>query len=179
MAHRSDLIAAALLGLGGGLRSFAPPVALAARDRGPLAGPARFIAFGAATGEVIADKQPTMSSRSAPRGLAFRLGFSGTGGRQLGGWSGGGVAAATALISASAGARLRATVRDRPGEVAAAVAEDALSYALALAAVRNVEYGKHARPHTRRSMQTRTRPSSSRSSLRQPTRSLIPLGLLR
>jgi serine phosphatase RsbU (regulator of sigma subunit) len=37
---------AALLGLGGGPRSFAPPAALALRGRGPLAGPAQFIAFG-------------------------------------------------------------------------------------------------------------------------------------
>ena len=42
------LVSAALLGLGGGLRSFAPPVALALRGRGPLAGPARFLTFGLA-----------------------------------------------------------------------------------------------------------------------------------
>src|SRR5580700_5259431 len=74
------LVSAALLGLGGGLRSFAPPAALALRVRGPLAGPARFIAFGAAAGELIADKQPQMSSRLALRGLALRLGFSSSGG---------------------------------------------------------------------------------------------------
>lgn len=138
MADRSDLIAAALLGFGGGLRSFAPPVALAIRDRGPLAGPARFIAFGAAVGELIADKQPKMGSRWALRGLTLRLGFSSTGGRELGGWQGAGVAASAALVSAFAGSRLRVKVRGRPAEFAAAV-EDALSYGLVLAAVRNLK----------------------------------------
>jgi hypothetical protein len=133
---RSDLIAAALLGLGGGLRSFAPPVALAIHDRGPLAGPARFIAFGAAGGELIADKLPNMGSRWAPRGLTLRLGFSSTGGCELGGWPGAGIAAAAALASAFAGSRLRVKVRGRAAQLAAAAAEDALSYGLVLAAVR-------------------------------------------
>jgi hypothetical protein len=101
------LVSAALLGLGGGLRSFAPPVALALRGRGPLAGPARFIAFGAAAGEFIADKQPQMASRLALRGLALRLGFSSSGGRDLGGWEGAGVATVAALAAAFAGSRLR------------------------------------------------------------------------
>ncbi|GAA1319570.1 hypothetical protein [Pseudonocardia xinjiangensis] len=130
------LVAAALLGLGGGLRSFAPPVALALHGRGPLAGAARFIAFGAAVGEVIADKQPQMGSRLAPRGLGLRLGFSSTGGGDLGGWEGAGIAAVAALAAAFAGSRLRTTVQGRPAQLAAAVAEDALSYGLVLAAVR-------------------------------------------
>jgi hypothetical protein len=130
------LVSAALLGLGGGLRSFAPPVALALRGRGPLAGPARFIAFGAAAGEFIADKQPQMGSRLALRGLALRLGFSSSGGRDLGGWEGAGVATVAALAAAFAGSRLRVEVHGRPAQLAAAVAEDTLSYALVLAAVR-------------------------------------------
>jgi hypothetical protein len=134
MARRSDLIASALLGLGGGLRSFAPPVALAIRDRGPLAGPARFIAFGAAAGELIADKQPQMGSRWAPRGLTLRLGCSNTGGRELGGWPG---AAVAALFSAFVGSRLRIKARGRAAQLAAAAAEDAFSYGLVLAAVSN------------------------------------------
>lgn len=137
MARRSDLIAAVLLGLGGGLRSFAPPVALATRDRGPLAGPARFIAFGAAAGELIADKQRGMPSRWSPRGLTLRLGFSSTGGGELSGWPGAGGATAGALVSAFVGSRLRVKVRGRQAQLAAAVAEDALSYGLVFAAVRN------------------------------------------
>ena len=130
------LVSAALLGLGGGLRSFAPPVALAVRGRGPLTGPARYIAFGAATGELIADKQPQMASRLALRGLALRLAFSSSGGRDLGGWEGAGVATVAALAAAFAGSRLRVKVHGRPAQLAAAVAEDALSYGLVLASVR-------------------------------------------
>jgi hypothetical protein len=130
-----DLIAAGLLGLGGGLRSFAPPVALALHGRGPLAGPARFIAFGAGAGELIADKLPQMPSRWSPRGLSLRLGFSSAGGRELGGWPGAGIAAAAALTSAFAGSHLRVKVRGQAAQLAAALAEDAFSYALVLAAV--------------------------------------------
>jgi hypothetical protein len=138
------LVAAALLGLGGGLRSFAPPVTLAIRGRGPLAGPARFIAFGAAAGELIADKQPQMSSRLAPRGLALRLGFSSSGGRDLDGWQGAGIATVAALAAMFAGSWLRGKVHGRPAQLAAAVAEDALSYGLVLAAVRKHGFRSNA-----------------------------------
>jgi uncharacterized membrane protein len=131
-----ELRAAALLGLGGGLRSFASPVALAAHGLGPLAGPARYIAYGAAAGEVIADKLPQMPSRWSPRGLSLRLGFSSIGGRELAGWPGAGVAGAAALASAFAGSHLRVMVRGRETQFAAAVFEDSLSYALVFAAMR-------------------------------------------
>jgi uncharacterized membrane protein len=134
MTDPSNLRAALLMGLGGGLRSFAPPVALAMHGRGPLSGPARFIAFGAAAGELIADKHPAMPSRWSPRGLTLRLAFSGTGGRLLGGGPGAAVAAAAALGSAFAGSHLRAKVRGRGRQLVAAVAEDALSYSLVLTA---------------------------------------------
>jgi hypothetical protein len=65
VADRWDLIAAALLGFGGGLRSFALPVALAIRDRGPLAGPAW------ADGKEPASPRPLRwSPRSRVRGCA-------------------------------------------------------------------------------------------------------------
>ena len=131
-----DLRAAALLGLGGGLRSFASPVALAAHGPGPLAGSARYIAYGAAAGEVIADKLPQMPSRWSPRGLSLRLGFSSIGGHELAGWPGAGVAGAAALASAFAGSHLRVMVRGREAQFAAAVFEDSLSYALVFAALR-------------------------------------------
>jgi uncharacterized membrane protein len=131
-----DLRAAALLGLGGGLRSFASPVALAAHGLGPLAGPARFIAFGAAAGELIADKLPQMPSRWSSRGLSLRLGFSSVGGRELAGWPGAVVAGAAALASAFVGSRLRVMVHGRRAQFAAAVFEDSLSYALVFSALR-------------------------------------------
>jgi len=133
---RTDLGRAALLGLGGGLRSFAPPAALALHGTGPLAGPARFIAFGAAAGELIADKQPDMPSRLSPRGLTLRLSFSGSGGHELAGWAGAGVAAGLALTAAVAASQLRTAVRGRRNQLAAAVVEDAISYALVVTATR-------------------------------------------
>jgi uncharacterized membrane protein len=130
----SRLGAALAMGLGGGLRSFAPPVALAVHGRGPLAGPARFIAFGAGAGELIADKLPDMPSRFSPRGMTLRLVFSSTGGRLLAGTPGAGIAAAAALGSAFAGSRLRTKVHGPRRQLAAAVFEDALSYSLVLTA---------------------------------------------
>src|ERR1700729_52083 len=97
------VVAAAVLGAGGGMRSFAPPAVLAARGGGPFPGPARFIAFGAAAGEIVADKQPDMRSRWAPRGLSMRLAFSSMGGEELAGPAGAVLAAITSLISARAG----------------------------------------------------------------------------
>jgi hypothetical protein len=73
----------------------------------------------------------------APRGLALRLGFSSSGGRELGGWGGAGVASVAALATAFAGSRLRVKVRGRPAQLAAAVAENAFSYGLVLHAVRS------------------------------------------
>ncbi|HTU98646.1 MAG TPA: hypothetical protein VMF14_22530 [Solirubrobacteraceae bacterium] len=134
MSDRTPLGAALVMGFGGGLRSFAAPVALAVHGRGPLAGPARFIAFGAAGGELIADKLPTMPSRFSPRGLSLRLVFSATGGRLLAGDQGAALAATAALGSAFAGSRLRTRVHGRGWQFAAAVAEDALSYSLVLTA---------------------------------------------
>jgi hypothetical protein len=129
-----DLGAALAMGLGGGLRAFAPAVALAVHDRGPLAGRARFIAFGAAAVELIADKDPRMPSRWSPRGMSLRLVFSATGGRVLGGGPGAATAVAAALGAAFAGSRLRAKVHGRGRQLVSAAAEDALSYSLVLTA---------------------------------------------
>ena len=128
-----NLVGAALLGLGGGLRSFAPPVALARRDLGPFRGAGRLIVVGAAVGELIADKQPSMTSRISPRGLTLRIGFSGGAGHELAGWTGSGVAAGLALAAALAGSHLRTRVSGPRARLLAAVVEDATSYALALA----------------------------------------------
>jgi uncharacterized membrane protein len=129
-----DLGAALAMGLGGGLRSFAPAVALAVHRREPFAGRARFIAFGAAAVELIADKLPATPSRWSPRGMSLRLAFSATGGRVLGGGPGAAIAVAAALGAAFAGSRLRVNVHGRGRQLVAAAAEDALSYSLVLAA---------------------------------------------
>jgi uncharacterized membrane protein len=130
------VVAAAVLGAGGGMRSFAPPAVLAARGGGPFPGPARFIAFGAAAGEIVADKQPDMRSRWAPRGLSMRLAFSSMGGEELAGPAGAVLAAITSLISARAGSLLRGRITNRPASLAAAVLEDVLSYGLVDVATR-------------------------------------------
>jgi uncharacterized membrane protein len=134
VSDRPNLDAAFLMGLGGGLRAFAPAAALAVHGRGPLAGRLRFIAFGAAALELIADKQPGMPSRWAVRGMSGRLVFSATGGGVLGGGAGAELAVAAAVGSAFAGSRLREKVHGRRRQLVAAVAEDLLSYSLVLIA---------------------------------------------
>ena len=134
-----SLFAAAVLGAGGGLRSFAPPAVLAARGSGPLAGAARFIAFGAATGELIADKQPDMGNRVARRGLTLRLGFSSSAGHELAGFAGAAVAGSAALATAWCGSQLRSRIGGGGAGLVAAVGEDLVSYALVIAATGPLE----------------------------------------
>jgi uncharacterized membrane protein len=134
VSDRPDLGSALALGLGGGLRTFAPAVAFAVHGRGPLAGRARFVVFGAAAAEVIGDKLPSTPSRWSPRGMALRLVVSATGGRVLGGGPGAGIAVAAAVGAAFAGSHLRVKVHGRGRQLVAAVAEDALSYSLVLTA---------------------------------------------
>ena len=130
MGERSELVRAAVLGAGGGLRSFAPPAVLAARGRGPFPGPARFIAWGAAIGELIADAQPQMGSRWARRGLSLRIAFSATAGRELAGPPGAAVAVSAAVLTARAGSRMRARLDGGRVALVAAGAEDLLAYGL-------------------------------------------------
>ena len=134
MSDRSDLRAALALGLGGGMRSFAPAVALAVHGRGPLAGRRRFVAFGAAAIELIVDKNPRTPSRWSPQGMSGRVVFSATGGHVLGGAPGAAIAVAGAVGAAFAGSRLRVMVHGRGRQLLAATAEDALSYSLVLTA---------------------------------------------
>jgi uncharacterized membrane protein len=134
VGDKRDLGAALAIGLGGGLRSLAPAVALTVHGRGPLAGRARFITFGAGAVELIVDKLPSTPSRWSPRGMSGRLAFSATGGRVLGGGSGAVIAVAAAVGAAFTGSRLRAKVSGRRRQIVAAVAEDALSYSLVLIA---------------------------------------------
>jgi hypothetical protein len=129
-----DLGSAFALGLGGGMRTFAPAVALAVNGRGPLAGRLRFIAFAAGALELVADKNPRMPSRWEPRGMSGRVAVSATGGSVLAGGRGAAIAAIAAVGSAFAGSRLRVKVQGRGRQLASAAAEDALSYTLALSA---------------------------------------------
>ena len=134
MSDTPDLGAALALGLGGGMRSFAPAVALAVRGRGPLAGRARFIVFAAAAAELVADKLPSTPSRWSRRGMPPRVALSGAGGCVLGRRPGALTAVVAAVGAAFAGSRLRVKVHGRGRQLAAAAAEDALSYSLVLTA---------------------------------------------
>jgi hypothetical protein len=135
----SDHRAALALGLGGGLRAFAPPVALVAHGRGPFAGRARFIAFGAGALELVADKLPSTPSRWSPRGMSARLAFSATGGRALAGDSGAVIAATAAVGSAFVGSHLRVRVHGPGRQLVAALIEDTLSYSLVLTATARLQ----------------------------------------
>jgi uncharacterized membrane protein len=139
MSDPSDLRAALALGVGGGLRTFAPEVALAVHGRGPLAGRARFIAFGAAAVELIADKNPRTPSRWSRQGMSGRLVVSAMGGHALAGIPGAAIAMAGAVGAAFAGSRLRVMVQGRGRQLVAATAEDALSYALVLVATSSLD----------------------------------------
>jgi hypothetical protein len=130
------LIAAAMLGLSAGMRTFAPPVALAVRERGPFRGRARLVAFAGGAVELVGDKLPKTGSRWGLGPVAGRMVSASIGGRELAGWKGAGVAALVSIPAAYTGARLRTSVRGRAAQLAAAVAEDVLCYGLALAAVR-------------------------------------------
>jgi uncharacterized membrane protein len=116
------------------LRAFAPPVALAVHGRGPFAGRARFIAFGAGALELVADKLPSTPSRWSPRGMSARLAFSVTGGHALSGNSGAAIAATAAVGSAFVGSHLRVRVQGHGRQFVAALVEDTLSYSLVLIA---------------------------------------------
>jgi uncharacterized membrane protein len=129
-----DLGAALAMGLGGGLRAFAPAVALTVHGRGPLTGRARFIAFGAGAAELIADKLPSAPNRWSLRGMSLRLVLSATGGRMLGGGPGAAIAVAAAVGAGFTGSRLRVKVHGAGRQLMAAAAEDALSYSLVLTA---------------------------------------------
>jgi gas vesicle protein len=66
--------------------------------------------------------------------MSLRLVFSATGGHLLGGGPGAAIAAAAAVSTAFTGSRLRSKVRGSGRQLAAAAAEDALSYSLVLTA---------------------------------------------
>jgi uncharacterized membrane protein len=134
VSDQPDLGAALAIGLSGGLRAFAPAVALAVQGWGPLAGRPRSIVLGAGAVELIGDKLPRTPSRWSPQGLSGRLVSSATGGHVLGGGPGAAIAMAAAVGAAFVGSHLRMKVHGRGRQLVAAVAEDALSYSLALTA---------------------------------------------
>ena len=117
----------------------APAVALAVHGRGPLAGRARFVAFGASRvrtdcRQASGYAQSLVGGRYVPAPVPL-----GQGGRVLGGAPGAAIAVAGAVGSAFAGSRLRVKVQGPGLQLVAAAAEDALSYSLVLAATRSLD----------------------------------------
>jgi uncharacterized membrane protein len=139
--------AAALAGAACGLRTFSAPLALALRGR--LDGrPARVLLGLAAAGELVGDKLPSVPSRTAPGPLALRLGAGALSGRALAGAPGLAAGVAGAAAGAFGGQRARVALTDRtglPGGLLGAM-EDAVAYAVALAATLPQNAGTSTRP---------------------------------
>ncbi len=132
--ERTGWARAALLGVPGGMRTFMPPAALAARGR--LAdGRGRRALLAAAAGELAGDKHPLILPRVHPGALAARMAGSGVAGQELAGPRGSAAGAATALVSGVVTYRARAVLGRRTGIADAwwGAAEDAVAIALAAA----------------------------------------------
>jgi uncharacterized membrane protein len=146
VTRRDHLRDAVLAGAATGLRSTAGLAALThARAPGlpPLPHPrVPALAMLGVAVELVLDKLPSTPSRLDPRGLAIRAAFAGAAGAVLARGArrpvAGAVlvAAATALASARVGHDVRVAVATRVGDLAAAMAEDALALGLAAAAAR-------------------------------------------
>jgi hypothetical protein len=133
--RRGD-IAAIGLGLATGARSFIAPAMLATTPL-LLNDAARFIVWGAATGELIADKQSDMGPRTARRGLTLRLLSAGRCGYASAGPCGCALAIAVALPVACCASlvRRRENASRWDGYV-----EDALAIAVAALAAHSINY---------------------------------------
>src|SRR3954453_22213840 len=103
MANRDDLLAAALLGAAGGMRTFVPLAALSLRGHADLGGTMRLIVGGAAAGELGAEKLPQAPSRLEPLGLGGRTATAALAGLVIAGPAGSALAAAVANRTAGAG----------------------------------------------------------------------------
>jgi uncharacterized membrane protein len=136
------LLRAVAFGAATGGRTFAPLVALALTRPTPTAPRATALLLGG--GELVADKLARTPSRTEPSGLLARAVTSGIGAGVLTRRAGADpylpvvVAAITAIGAAYAGRAYRGWIADRGWpDLPAAVAEDAWSWGLAMAAARD------------------------------------------
>jgi uncharacterized membrane protein len=147
VTRRDHLRDAVLAGAATGLRSTAGLAALTHARAPGLPPPlthtrAPALAMLGVAVELVLDKLPSTPSRLDPRGLAFRAAFAGAAGTVLKRGAGRPVpgaalvAAAAALASAKVGHDIRVAVAARVGDLAVAMAEDALALGLAAAAAR-------------------------------------------
>lgn len=135
------VLRSAALGAATGGRTFAPLVALSLTGSTPAGSRAAVLLVGGA--ELVTDKLAKTPSRTEPSGLLARVVTAGIGAGVLSRRAGAGpyvpvaVAAITAVGAAFAGRAYRRWVADRGWpDLPAAVAEDAWSWGLALAAAR-------------------------------------------
>jgi hypothetical protein len=131
----ADWPRAALLGVAGGLRTFMPIAALAARGQlVPRRG--RPVVYLAALGELGGDKLPAVPSRLGPPALGGRLTGAALAGRTVAGRRGLAAGAAGALAGAFGGYRARASLGHTTGVADAliGVAEDGVAITLAAVA---------------------------------------------
>jgi uncharacterized membrane protein len=135
-SDRTAPAAVAALGAVTGLRTTAGPAALGLRGRWGRRG--RIAAVLAATGEMAFDKLPAVPPRSDLPSLTGRMISGAFTGRELGGASGAGAAAACALATAYGSQRLRALVGERTGlpDVLIGALEDGVVIAVAAGATR-------------------------------------------
>jgi uncharacterized membrane protein len=128
--------AAALAGLASSMRSTAGPALLAARGR--FSGRRRAAILLATVGEVIGDKTPAVTDRTAPPALAGRVVSGAYTGGVIGGPGGAAIAALIAGTGTFATYRVRAEIVRRSGlpDPVVAVAEDVVALVAAAVATR-------------------------------------------
>jgi uncharacterized membrane protein len=131
------ILAAALLGAAGGMRSLTPEAVLVARGKGTRDATARRAILLAAAGELVADKLPWVPARIKPGPYLGRISSGAFSGRSVAGQDGALAGAAASAITTFLGyqARMAARRRSAARGFVAALVEDALAIGTASAAV--------------------------------------------
>lgn len=131
------ILAAALLGAAGGMRSLTPEAVLVARGRIAPDANARGAILLAAAGELVADKLPWVPSRIKPGPYLGRISSGAFSGRTVGGDEGALAGAAASAITTFLGyqARRAASRHSAARGFVAALVEDALAIGAANAGV--------------------------------------------
>lgn len=125
---RRELVAAALLGAGAGMRTLTPPAVMLRHGRLCADPQIRNVALVAAAGELIADKLPFAPARTKTVSYLARIASAAVCGQSVAGPRGAASAAAVCAVATQAGYRARMAARTK---LRAALVEDALAVASA------------------------------------------------